>query len=59
MADAQGSGPCERNFMQVQVLSSAPNQKARMGFFYFLKNLCPLFYITLPCLFIVFIIKKL
>lgn len=24
MADAQGSGPCERNLMQVQVLSSAP-----------------------------------
>ena len=26
MADAHGSGPCESDFMQVQVLSSAPNQ---------------------------------
>ena len=25
MAVAQGSGPCESNLMQVQVLSSAPN----------------------------------
>ena len=24
MADAHGSGPCESNFMQVQLLSSAP-----------------------------------
>ena len=28
LADAHGSGPCESNFMQVQVLLSAP-QKAR------------------------------
>ena len=26
LADAHGSGPCESDFMQVQVLSSAPNQ---------------------------------
>ncbi len=25
LADAHGSGPCESNFMQVQVLLSAPN----------------------------------
>ena len=27
MADAHGSGPCESNFMEVQVLLSAPNIK--------------------------------
>ena len=27
LADAHGSGPCESNFMQVQVLLSAPNSK--------------------------------
>ena len=26
LADAHGSGPCESNFMQVQVLLSAPNE---------------------------------
>ena len=26
LADAHGSGPCESDFMQVQVLSSAPNK---------------------------------
>ena len=26
LADAHGSGPCESDFMQVQVLSSAPSQ---------------------------------
>lgn len=26
LADAHGSGPCESNFMQVQVLFPAPNQ---------------------------------
>ena len=26
LADAHGSGPCESDFMQVLVLSSAPNQ---------------------------------
>ena len=25
LADAHGSGPCESNFMEVQVLLSAPN----------------------------------
>ena len=27
LADAHGSGPCESDFMQVQVLLSAPNSK--------------------------------
>ena len=27
LADAHGSGPCESNFMQVQVLLSAPNSR--------------------------------
>lgn len=27
LADAHGSGPCERKFLQVQVLLSAPNAK--------------------------------
>ena len=27
LADAHGSGPCESNFMQVQVLLPAPNSK--------------------------------
>ena len=26
LADAHGSGPCESNFMQVQVLLSAPSE---------------------------------
>ena len=26
LADAHGSGPCESNFMQVQVLLPAPNE---------------------------------
>ena len=26
LADAHGSGPCESNFMEVQVLLSAPNK---------------------------------
>ena len=29
LADAHGSGPCESNFMQVQVLFPAPQKKAR------------------------------
>jgi hypothetical protein len=40
LADAHGSGPCESNFMQVQVLLSAPSeylgtQIAYRGFFFF------------------------
>ena len=31
LADAHGSGPCESNFMQVQLLSSAP-EKTRTGY---------------------------
>ena len=34
LADAHGSGPCESNFMEVQVLLSAPNReplKSRVG----------------------------
>ena len=27
LADAHGSGPCESNFMEVQVLSGAPNSR--------------------------------
>ena len=27
LADAHGSGPCESDFMQVQVLLSAPNSR--------------------------------
>ena len=27
LADAHGSGPCESNFMQVQVLLPAPNSR--------------------------------
>ena len=27
LADAHGSGPCESNFMEVQVLLSAPNSR--------------------------------
>ncbi len=30
LADAHGSGPCESNFMQVQVLSSAPNKNLKV-----------------------------
>ena len=30
LADAHGSGPCESNFMQVQVLLPAPNRKGSL-----------------------------
>ena len=32
LADAHGSGPCESNFMQVQVLLSAPKNSAFLYF---------------------------
>ena len=42
LADAHGSGPCESNFMQVQVLLSAPNKKrnfdTKLRFFFFAQN---------------------
>ena len=46
LADAHGSGPCEGDFMQVQVLFPAPRRgKVRFApFFLFKKNLRPL-----PC----------
>ena len=31
LADAHGSGPCESNFMQVQVLLSAPTAVSYVG----------------------------
>ena len=31
LADAHGSGPCESNFMQVQVLLPAPKNKVSIG----------------------------
>ena len=39
MADAHGSGPCESDFMQVQVLSSAPVRVfiTALGFFILLN----------------------
>ena len=42
LADAHGSGPCESDFMQVQVLLSAPfsnclREKARKHFFIYKK----------------------
>ena len=45
-ADAHGSGPCESNFMEVQVLLSAPNHEnpnlfsigEGFGFFVFFGN---------------------
>ena len=33
LADAHGSGPCESNFMQVQVLLSAPKKPDFIGLF--------------------------
>ena len=30
LADAHGSGPCESNFMEVQVLLSAPNKNLKV-----------------------------
>ncbi len=40
MADAHGSGPCESNFMEVQVLLSAPKIRTRMcADFYIFHNI--------------------
>ena len=33
LADAHGSGPCESNFMQVQVLLPAPNPRFFSGLY--------------------------
>ena len=37
LADAHGSGPCESNFMQVQVLSGAPKKSDLIGLFAFIN----------------------
>ena len=44
LADAYGSGPCESNFMQVQVLLSAPNKNrnfdTKLRFCFFAQKPC-------------------
>ncbi len=35
LADAHGSGPCESNFMQVQVLLPAPEEDTQKGILFF------------------------
>ena len=37
LADAHGSGPCESNFMQVQVLLSAPKKHTLISVFFSYK----------------------
>ena len=39
-ADAHGSGPCESNFMEVQVLLSAPDRVSdvKLALFFYVKN---------------------
>ena len=37
LADAHGSGPCESDFMQVQVLLSAPEKDVKFHIFFFLR----------------------
>ncbi len=39
LADAHGSGPCESNFMQVQVLLPAPKEKSTQWVLFLLGRL--------------------
>lgn len=51
LADAHGSGPCESNFMQVQVLLPAPTENLEKslvyalfrGLFFLIFRFCALF----------------
>ena len=59
LADAHGSGPCESNFMQVQVLLSAP-QKARFyrAFCYFATHFTVVRRITLHEIMLLFLYNQ-
>ena len=51
LADAHGSGPCESNFMQVQVLLSAPESSLGLcfGSLIFAKNKEEIMILPLVC----------